>query len=170
MEEGEMKKAVKGGRVIPMHPERVVEMRGAVVGRVVGRLPEGFSVDFPGNPHGPTVSRSTVSLRAVARACEAGRTPEVMLVFEAERSDRPVIVGLIASEDEAKAELEEEGPREALVDGRRVVLDAKDEIVLKCGKALIVMRRNGRIVVRGTHIETDSAGVNRIKGGSVQLE
>jgi hypothetical protein len=109
MEEGEMKKAVKGGRVIPMHPERVVEMRGAVVGRVVGRLPEGFSVDFPGNPHGPTVSRSTVSLRAVARACEAGRTPEVMLVFEAERSDRPVIVGLIASEDEAKAELEEEG-------------------------------------------------------------
>ena len=170
MEEGEMKKADKGGRLIPMHPGRVLQMRGALVGRVVGRLPAGFSVDFPGNPHGPTVARSTVSLREVARACEAGATPEVMLVFESERSDCPVIVGLIASADETSATFETEEPREALVDGRRVVFDAKDEIVLKCGKALIVMRRNGRIVVRGTHIETDSAGVNRVKGGSVQIE
>ncbi|HEY6876702.1 MAG TPA: hypothetical protein VI299_01735 [Polyangiales bacterium] len=58
---------------------------------------------------------------------------------------------------------------EALVDGKRVVLDAQDEIVLRCGKASITLRRNGRIVIRGTHVETQSQGVNRIRGGSVQI-
>jgi hypothetical protein len=58
---------------------------------------------------------------------------------------------------------------EAVIDGRRVVLDARDEIVLRCGKATITLRSNGRIVIRGTYIETHSAGVNRIKGGSVQI-
>jgi hypothetical protein len=172
MKGGGMKKAGKGGRVIPMRSGRVAEMRGALVGRVVGSIAGGFSVDFPGNPHGPTLARSTVPSREVARACEDGAHPEVMLLFEAERSDRPVILGLIAPAPapEPKPEAKPNELREALVDGRRVVLDAKDELVLKCGKALIVMRRNGRVVVRGTHIETDSEGVNRIKGGSVQVE
>jgi len=56
-----------------------------------------------------------------------------------------------------------------LVDGHRLILTARDEIVLCCGKASITLRRNGRIVVRGTYVETSSEGTNRIKGGSVQI-
>ena len=55
------------------------------------------------------------------------------------------------------------------VDGRRVEFEAADEIVLLCGQASITLRRNGRIVIRGTYVETRSKGVNRIKGGSVQI-
>ena len=58
---------------------------------------------------------------------------------------------------------------EALVDGKRVVIDAEDEVVLRCGKASITLRRNGRIVIRGTYVETRAEGTNRIKGGSVQI-
>jgi hypothetical protein len=58
---------------------------------------------------------------------------------------------------------------EADVDGKRVRLVAKDEIVIECGKASITLRRNGRVVVRGTHVETNSQGVNRIKGGQVTV-
>ena len=58
---------------------------------------------------------------------------------------------------------------EADVDGRRVRLTARDEIVLQCGKASITLRRNGRVIVRGTYIETHSDGTNRIKGGQVQI-
>jgi hypothetical protein len=54
-------------------------------------------------------------------------------------------------------------------DGKRVRLTAKDEIVLACGKASITLRRNGRVVVRGTHVETNSEGMNRIKGGQVAI-
>jgi uncharacterized protein (DUF2345 family) len=58
---------------------------------------------------------------------------------------------------------------EADSDGRRVRLVAKDEIVLACGKASITLRRNGRVIVRGTHVETCSEGTNRIKGGHVRI-
>jgi hypothetical protein len=58
---------------------------------------------------------------------------------------------------------------EALVDGKRVVIEALDEIVLRCGQASITLRRNGRIVIRGTYIETRAIGTNRIKGGNVQI-
>ena len=58
---------------------------------------------------------------------------------------------------------------EALVDGRRVVIDAEDEVVIRCGKASITLRRNGRVIIQGTHVETRAEGVNRVKGGSVQI-
>ena len=58
---------------------------------------------------------------------------------------------------------------EAKLDGKRVVLEAAEEIVLRCGEASITLRSNGRVVVRGTYVETRSKGVNRIKGGSVQI-
>ena len=58
---------------------------------------------------------------------------------------------------------------EATLDGKRVVLEAADEIVLRCGEASITLRRNGRVVIRGTHVESRSRGVNRIKGGAVQI-
>jgi hypothetical protein len=60
-------------------------------------------------------------------------------------------------------------PLEAVVDGKRVLIDAKDEVVIRCGKASITLRRNGRVVIRGTFVETRAEGVNRIKGGSVQI-
>lgn len=71
---------------------------------------------------------------------------------------------LPASDRQPRAE-----PVEAVVDGRRVVIDAADEIVIRCGKASITLRRNGRIVVRGTYVETDSEGLNRIKGGAIKI-
>lgn len=57
----------------------------------------------------------------------------------------------------------------ALVDGKRVVIEGADEIVLRCGEASITLRRNGKVVIRGTYLESHAAGTNRIKGGSVQI-
>ena len=58
---------------------------------------------------------------------------------------------------------------EADVDGRRLRITAKDEIVLQCGHASVTLRRNGRVIIRGTYVETHSDGTNRIKGGQVQI-
>ncbi len=58
---------------------------------------------------------------------------------------------------------------EADVDGRRVRLVAKDEIVLQCGAASVTLRRNGKVIIRGTHVETYSEGTNRIKGAHVKI-
>ena len=149
-------------RVIPGH----------VIGQLVGETAEGPLVDYPQNPHGPIAARSTVRLqqrrgRPLAKA-------EVLLVFENERSDRPIIVGLLRKLPEATpaapspAQAKLEGVQ-ATVDGKRLILEAEDEIVLRCGKASVTLRRNGRVVIRGTYVETRAEGVNRIKGGSVQI-
>jgi len=58
---------------------------------------------------------------------------------------------------------------EADVDGRRVKIVARDQIVLECGEASITLHRNGRIVIKGTYVETSSEGTNRIKGGQVRI-
>jgi hypothetical protein len=74
-----------------------------------------------------------------------------------------------ATEGGGRSELGQGEPVDAILDGRRVVIDAREEIVLRCGKASITLRRNGRVIIRGTYVETDSEGVNRIKGGTVRI-
>lgn len=58
---------------------------------------------------------------------------------------------------------------EADVDGKRVRIVGHDEIVLECGAASITLRRNGRVIIRGVYVETDSTGTNRIKGAAVRI-
>jgi hypothetical protein len=60
-------------------------------------------------------------------------------------------------------------PLEGRVDGKRVVLEGRDEVTLKCGEALITLRRDGKVILRGVYIETTATGVNRIRGGSVKI-
>lgn len=74
-----------------------------------------------------------------------------------------------AAEPDASAQAGAAPVITADVDGRRVRIVAQDEIVLECGSASITLRRNGRVVVRGTYVETYSEGTNRIKGGQVRI-
>jgi hypothetical protein len=58
---------------------------------------------------------------------------------------------------------------EATADGKRVTLTADKEIELRCGKASITLTRAGKVLIRGAYLLSRSSGVNRIKGGSVQI-
>ena len=40
---------------------------------------------------------------------------------------------------------------------------------LRCGKASITLTRAGKVLIRGAYLLSRSSGVNRIKGGSVQI-
>jgi len=48
-------------------------------------------------------------------------------------------------------------------------VSAKEQLVLRCGKASITLTKAGKIVIDGAYISCRSSGVYRIKGGSVQL-
>jgi hypothetical protein len=41
--------------------------------------------------------------------------------------------------------------------------------VLHCGKASITLTRAGKVIIRGEYVLARSSGVNRIVGGSVQI-
>jgi uncharacterized protein (DUF2345 family) len=54
-------------------------------------------------------------------------------------------------------------------DGQRLIVSAKEQIVLRCGKASITLTKAGKVLIDGTYVLSRSSGANRIKGGSVQL-
>ena len=60
-------------------------------------------------------------------------------------------------------------PVEARVDGQRVTIEGQDEVVIRCGAASITLWRNGKVVIKGTQLETSATGTHRIKGGSVDI-
>ena len=56
-----------------------------------------------------------------------------------------------------------------VVDGERLVFTAEREIVLRCGNASITLTRAGKVLITGEYVLTRARGVNRIRGGSVQI-
>jgi hypothetical protein len=96
----------------------------------------------------------------------------VVIVCEQGDPLRPIIVGFMGTVEQdvpIDSTTEHQHVVEADVDGKRVRIVRKDEIILQCGQASITLRRNGRVVIRGTHVETESEGTNRIKGGQVRI-
>jgi hypothetical protein len=115
---------------------------------------------------GPMQARLAVpaTIEQIKRAIKAQKT--VLLLIDANVPERPIIVGFV--EDKVSPEPTVQVV-EADVDGKRVRVVAKDEVVLECGSASITLRRNGRVIIKGTYVETHSDGTNRIKGGQVRI-
>lgn len=130
----------------------------------------------------PVIGLSTVSLNQQ----QIGR--QVALLFAEGNPEKPVIMGLIHSaldamienfempvEDEVTAGEARDTTEtvaqidDVTLDGKRVVLEGKEEIVLKCGDASITLTKAGKILIRGKYLLSRSTGVNRILGGSVQV-
>src|SRR5262245_65968266 len=146
-----------------------------VMGEIVSVDAEGRAqVRLPGSA-APVLARST--LDAAARAGDSDDElvgERVLLWLEDGDPSRPVIVGLVRERvgpEPAVAELKLDPgtERDVLVDGRRVVFDGKHEIVLRCGKSTIQLLRDGRVLIRGTHLVSRSTGPNKIKGSSINL-
>ncbi|MDD2738424.1 MAG: DUF6484 domain-containing protein [Methylomonas lenta] len=120
-------------------------------------------VIFPGNP-----SDSALTARATTTLINDDIGKEVALLFEDGNPNAPMIIGRLRHTKETTIEIEEK-PNVVEVDGQRTVFEAKEEIILKCGKASITLTKAGKIILRGAYVLSRSSGVNRIKGGSVQI-
>lgn len=127
---------------------------------------EGLLVDYDGNREGPLPARTTVALEATTLEADASLRIGVVLVFEDDDPARPIVIGLLREPATVPAPTE---GHEVKIDGKRVELEGQDEIVLSCGKSMIVLRRNGRVIIRGVTIESQCDGTHRIKGGTVRI-
>ncbi len=153
--------------ILETEPEAVREpqpLTGVVVGHLVAVGPAGeLLVDYPGNrTGGPLRATTTVPLQAADTGCE------VALLFENGDGSRPLVIGPIMR-PETDTTQKVVKASEAIVDGERVTFTAEKEIVLSCGAASITLTKAGKILIRGKYVLSRSSGVNRIKGGSIQL-
>lgn len=114
-------------------------------------------VNVPGHP-----ARRQVPARSCVRLspCDAGK--QVVVALDSRTPEGPIVLGVIQPADALEA-------LHVTADGREVTVSAQDTITLACGDASITLNRDGKIVIRGAHVISHASGVNRIRGGSVQL-
>ena len=160
-----------------LQTETQTRIDGVVIGVVAGFSSNGeVLVAFGNNLQDlPIAAKAATSVSAD----DIGR--QAAILFENGNVENPVVMGLIKNlpDNQEKIVNVPETPErdlesddevaEAVVDGERVVLQAKESIELKCGKASITLTKAGKIIVRGAYLSSKSSGVNRIHGGSVQI-
>jgi hypothetical protein len=84
-----------------------------------------------------------------------GPGDQVLVVVPDGGAGRPAVVGKIGPY---------RGPNR-----RQVVLEADEELTIRCGDATIAFRKDGRILIKGAEIVSHARGRNRIRGGSIQI-
>ncbi len=134
----------------------------------------------------PAIATVNLELEHVGR--------QVALMFINGDPEKPIVIGLIKSRlneilesfevysDEELQETEEPqelteakddnstaNEKKVLVDGEEIEIVGKEKVTFKCGLSSITLTSDGKIMIRGKYILNRSTGVNRIMGGSVQM-
>lgn len=143
----------------------VSHISGVVIGKIADCSKAGeILVDYPGNP-GAT-PQSAVVATAISEQ-DIGK--DVALSFVGGDPLRPIVLGLIQHPEKQIAEAAGQEGVQVKLDGETLTFSAEKEIVLRCGEASITLTKAGKVLIKGTYTSSHSTGVNRIKGGSVQV-
>jgi hypothetical protein len=138
---------------------------GVVIGTVVGLTGDGATplVTYPGQPGTAALpARATIMLRGR----DIGR--QAVLMFDHGDPRRPIVAGCLVNEADPGLSTVE-GHVEIDADGKSLLVSARERIVLRCGKATLTLTKEGKLIVQGEYVSIQSAGVLRLKGGSVQI-
>ncbi len=138
---------------------------GVIVGELIAITEEGRvpMVCYPGqNGAAAIAARSTIDLQGK----HIGQ--QVVLMFEGNNPEKPIIMGVLQGKEGWPID-HQPNQVEVDADGERMIVTAKEQLVLRCGKASITLTKAGKVLIKGSYVLSRSSGVNRIKGGSVQL-
>jgi len=161
----------QSGGIDPMVRSASLELGGVRIGTLVGFARDGEAlVVLASNPEfGRLLARSCIRLAAR----DVGK--EAVLLFAGNDVRQPIVIGLVQGcgrEADVVPNVEiasVAGTQEVEFDGKKIEVTAKETITLRCGDASITLSKDGKIVIRGVHVVSHATGVNRIRGGSVQL-
>jgi Domain of unknown function (DUF6484) len=153
----------EGARSKAQHPSRQF---GIVIGELIGMTGEGRVplVLFPGQRGTAAIAAQTV---IDLHGPHIGK--KVALMFEGGNGGKPIVMGVLRENNEGWPLIAQPGRVEVDADGQRMIVSAKEQVVLKCGKASITLTAAGKVLIRGEYILSQAASVNRVKGGSIQL-
>ena len=139
-----------------------VSQGSVVIGALVGVDEKNQPIIvYPGNPvESGVIAKSTTLFTADDVGCD------VAMLFENGDKTKPLIIGKII---QSNSDSKKNSMFDIKLDEEEITLSAKKQITLNCGKSSITLTKAGKIIIRGEYVLTRSSGVNRIKGGSVQI-
>jgi len=155
------------GSLLQERPARLstAEFPAVIVGELVAMADEGQTplVRYPGQPGSAALrARSVLDLHGA----HIGRS--VVLSFEGGNASLPIVMGVLKT-GVPQALAAPAGQVEVDSDGQRMVVSAREQLVLKCGNASITLTKAGKVLIAGSYVSSYSSGMNRIKGGAVQI-
>jgi Domain of unknown function (DUF6484) len=146
-------------------PVSAPPMLGVLIGELLALTDTGATplVRFAGQ-----VGPGAVRARSVVDLHGAHIGAAVVLIFEEGDPARPIVMGVLRGtpgwplpDKPAQVEVD--------ADGQRLIVTAREQLVLRCGKASITLTKAGKVLIEGSYLLSRSTGVNRVKGGAVQL-
>jgi hypothetical protein len=151
----------------------VEDFAGARLGTLVGIDADGRPlVLFPGGPLTASPARLAVAAPQPSEA-ELQKGVQVVLMFENGGGRQPVVVGIVRDRFEPPPPrppvLVSQETRALEINGAAVIVEGRDEIVLRCGLGSLTIRANGQIIVKGTRLVSRASETNKIRGASVQI-
>jgi hypothetical protein len=120
---------------------------GVVIGLLIGFDAGTPLVVFVGNP-----SETALPARSLCDLDAAAVDPA-----------KPLIVGRIVDPAHRSRAVD------ILRDGEQVTVVGGERIELRCGKASIILEKDGSITIRGSQLTSQASGTNRIRGGAIHL-
>jgi hypothetical protein len=142
------------------------QFHGVLTGVLIGFKDDGRTplVLYPGQPGTAAIpGATTVDLHGA----HIGR--QLVLMFESGDPARPIVMGLLRSRQQPWPFAPQPGQVEVEADGERLIVSAREQLVLRCGKASITLTKAGKVLIQGVYVSNRSSGVMRIKAGSVQI-
>jgi hypothetical protein len=142
------------------------------VGRLVMIDSEGRPfVTFSGGPITPVLARVGTTDLPPREDDLREHGVAVLLMFENGEPVRPIIVGFVREAFAAAqpAAVLSDASRPIELNGRTLVLEGQDVVVLRCGEGSLTIRANGQIVLKGTRVVSRASETNKIRGASVQI-
>jgi len=164
----------KGNRVAHLPLQAAGWHDGPRLGRIVSAGPGEVRVDYEGNGRGSLAARVSAGIDDASLERAARDAQEALLLFASGDPGRPVVVALLRSRTPLtdavlEAALPSASQRVARVDGKRVEIEGRDEVVLRCGRASLTLSRDGKVLLRGVKVVTHADGVHRIRGAKVEI-
>lgn len=163
-------KSVKLAPAPPSAPGAYLTI-GLVIGAAAPATGGSCLVTYPENPSGEA---QPALLLSHVPAVLPGQS--VLLQFVCADFSRPVVLGVLASSSAVEAlpsQEQDQQPCPALVQSqvpdRTLTLQAEQQLVLRCGKASLVMQADGTIELRGTDVMSRASGQNALRGASISL-
>lgn len=140
-----------------------------LVGRVLDVLNDGHLIVNCNNVQG-VKARMVTELAATKAELLIGQ--DVILIFENNDPKKPIAVASLQPVGDFASAVHSANRERELQNSeedKHILIQAKEKLELRVGKASIIIDANGKITIRGANLLSRSTGPIRIKGGHVDI-